>query len=571
MLAGSADVWFTFTAPASGIAIIETGAGTLADGAMALYTATACGGTYALVQCDDDTGPGFMPFLTFNNLVPGQVYYVRVWGYGVATGTFTLCIHGPTSMPPGACVYALQLYDNFGDGWGGSFITVTVNGVPYGTYTCDNAYNVFLIGVNIGQVLVIQYTAVGPFEGDNHYTLSFLSSSQIVYNSGTPPPTGVVYSTTITCAPPPAAQEDCIGGTTLCNNQGINNNTNNTGSVADLNASNFGCLLASEVQGTWYNFVISSGGTLGMAIAPVGAVDYDWAIWGPFPPGSTANAICPPLGQPIRCSFASGLDSFFATGSYVTGMANALYAAPQFAPPLPAYSDPAGTGDGWTPGINVTTGQVYLMYISNFSNNGQSFSMSWQLGSGASLDCTVLPIELMSFEADPAGQDVLLRWSTATEQGTSHFTVERSDDGSAFTAIGSLDAAGNSASSIDYHLIDRAPVNGLNYYRLKGTDLDGAHTYSSVEVVDMTSMDPLSGPFPNPVEGEAWWLLPSGKYARSVDVIDALGRVQLHVPSAELSNGVVHLSTADIPAGSYAVVAYCEDGSPLARARFIKR
>ncbi len=469
--------------------------------------------------------------------------------------------------------YELQLFDSFGDGWGGSFITVTVNGVPYGTYTCNNAYNVYLIGVNIGQVLVVQYTIVGAFEGDNLYTLSYLSTNQTVFNSGTPPTSGVVYSTTVTCAPPPPAQEDCIGGITLCNNQGINNNTNNTGSVADLNASNYGCLLAAEQQGTWYNFVIATGGTLGMSITPVGAIDYDWAIWGPFPPGSTANAICPPIGQPVRCSFASGLDSFTATGSYVTGMAtpNPLWATPQFGPPLPSYSDPAGTGDGWTPGINVTAGQVYLMYISNFSNTGQAFNLSWQLGSGASLDCTVLPIELLSFEAKAAGDNVLVRWSTATEQGTSHFTVERSADGLGFTPIGTLNAAGNSTSTIDYHLIDRSPLWGLNYYRLQGSDLDGSHSYSQVKVVSVGSDGTIGGPFPDPVENDAWWLLPTGMDVRTVDVIDALGRVGLHVPLAEFSNGLVHLRADAIPAGTYVLAAFSEDGTALARVRFIKR
>jgi hypothetical protein len=207
MIAGTADVWFTFVAPPSGIAIIETGAGTLADGAMALYTATSCSGTYNLVQCDDDTGPGLMPFLSFSNLIPGQTYYLRVWGYGTNTGSFTLCIHGPTSMPSGNCVYMLQVFDAFGDGGGGSTVTVSLNGVPVGTYTCNTVYDVFLIGVNIGQVLVVSYAVNGgPFQDENLYTLSFLSTSQVVFNSGSPPVAGAnVYNATITCNPPHVA------------------------------------------------------------------------------------------------------------------------------------------------------------------------------------------------------------------------------------------------------------------------------------------------------------------------------------------------------------------------------
>ena len=573
LVAGSADVWFSFVAPPTGIAIIETGAGTLTDGAMALYTATACGGTYNLVQCDDDNGPGLMPFLTFNNLTPGQTYYLRVWGFGAATGSFTLCIHGPTALPAGNCVYMLELFDGFGDGWGGSTVTVSLNGTPVGTYTCNTLYNVFLIGVNIGQVLVVSYAVNGgPFQGENLYTLSFLSTSQVVFNSGSPPAAGAnVYNTTITCNPPPAAPEDCVGGATLCNGQGINNNTNSTGSVADLDPSNYGCLLAAEQQGTWYNFVVSSGGTLGMSIDPSGADDYDWAIWGPFPPGSTTAGICPPLGSPIRCSFASGLESLLATGDYTTGMGvnNLAWASPQYAPVLPIWSDPAGGGDGWTPGINVVAGQVYLLYISNFSLSGQAFNLSWQLGSGASLDCTVLPVELLTFGADDLGMSVAVHWSTASEHDASHYDVQRSADGLLFDHLGRVEATGNSATTSDYAFRDSAPLPGVNYYRLAQSDIDGHLAFSGIAAVDRTGY-PLAGPFPNPVGDMAWWALPEGHLATDVAVFDALGHTLLRVPLGLDDLTLVAIPTGQLPRGAYSVAALGQDGSTIARSTFVK-
>ncbi len=524
LVAGSADIWFSFIAPPTGIAIIETGAGTMTDGAMALYTATSCSGTYNLVQCNDDGGPGLMPFLSFSNLIPGQQYFIRFWGYGTGTGTFSICVHGPTTVPATNCSYLLELFDSFGDGWGGSFVSVFINGSPAGTFTCNSAYDAFLIGVNIGQVLVIQYTAVGPFEGDNLYTLSFLSSGQVVYNSGTPPTTGIVYSTTITCDPPPATPEDCVGGATLCNSLGINNNTNSTGSVADLNPGNYGCLLAAEQQGTWYNFAISSGGTLGMTIDPSGNDDYDWAIWGPYPPGSTTASMCPPLGTPIRCSFASGFDSFFTTGSYNTGTGtpNAAWANPQFAPPLPAYADPVG-GDGWTPGINVTVGQVYIMYISNFSLSGQSFALNWQLGAGASLDCTVLPMELVHLSAHWDGAKALVSWITASEQNTDHFTVERSADGLLFEEIGILPAQGNSQQTVSYQLIDPDPSAGVSYYRLIQADMDGAITVSHVVELKQGVTGLTTLPFPNPARDEFWVPLSAGHSIDRIVLFDMQG------------------------------------------------
>jgi hypothetical protein len=562
LVAGSADVWFSFVAPPSGIAIIEAGAGTMTDGAMALYTATPnCSGTYNLVQCNDDGGPGFMPLLSFNNLTPGQTYFIRFWGYGTATGSFTLCVHGPTTVPATNCSYLLEVFDSFGDGWGGSYVSVFINGSPAGVYSCNNAYNAFLIGVNIGQVLVLQYTAVGPFEFDNLFTLSFQSTGQSVYNSGTPPSTGIVYTTTVTCNPPPATPEDCVGGATLCNSLGINNNTNSTGSVADLNPSNYGCLLAAEQQGTWYNFSISSGGTLGMTIDPSGNDDYDWAIWGPYPPGSTTTSICPPLGTPVRCSFASGLDSFIATGSYNTGTGTptAAWASPQFAPPLPALSDPVG-GDGWTPGLNVSIGQVYILYISNYSLSGQSFALNWQLGAGASLDCTVLPMELIHLEASWEGEKVLVSWITATEQNTDYFIVERSTDGRLFEAVGALPAQGNSQQTISYQLVDPDPSAGTSYYRLIQTDLDGTISVSHVVELRNTSAGRSELPFPNPAQDELWVPLTAGHSIDRIALYDLQGH-ELRSTVVLRSDRIKRVDLRDLPDGPYMVVTLASDGT----------
>jgi hypothetical protein len=564
---GSGDVWFQFIAPPSGIAIIETGAGTLTDAAMALYTATPnCTGTFTLVDCDDDTGPGLMPFLSFTNLVPGQAYYIRLWGFGTSTGTFTICVHGPTAPPPSDCVYLLELFDSFGDGWGGSFITISVNGVPQGNYTLNTAFDAFLFGVDVGDVLVVQYTAVGPFEGDNLYNLSLLPSNQIVYNSGSPPTTGVAYTTTVTCVTPLAPPEDCVGGITICNSLGINNNTSFTGNVADLTAANYGCLLAAEQQGTWYNFSIASGGTLGFTIDPSGNDDYDWAIWGPFAPGSTTSTVCPPAAGPIRCSFASGASSFLATGGYNTGMGinNIAWANPQFAAPTPGISDPVG-GDGWTPGINVTTGQVYLMYISNFSLSGQSFTLGWQLGAGASLDCTVLPVELVALEAVAAGPVNRITWATATEQGTAHFTVQRSVDGRAYDDLGRLPAQGNSGEMQHYAFQDDSPPEGVAYYRLVMVDSDGSAAVSPARTVIRTGGSAAEqGPFPNPLSGMITWAIPRSDRPTFLNVFDSLGRQVLGtlVPA---NASVARFAADTLPAGTYLLVLTSEQGAVLQR------
>ncbi|MFZ1686874.1 MAG: hypothetical protein WAU70_05620 [Flavobacteriales bacterium] len=98
-------------------------------------------------------------------------------------------------------------------------------------------------------------------------------------------------------------------------------------------------------------------------------------------------------------------------------------------------------------------------------------------------DVTALPIELIDFRATCENDAVVLRWSTATETNNDHFTIERSGDGRAWEAIGSVAGAGNSQQTIQYSFTDPEIQSDTRYYRLMQTDFDGAHSFSTVEAL----------------------------------------------------------------------------------------
>lgn len=84
-----------------------------------------------------------------------------------------------------------------------------------------------------------------------------------------------------------------------------------------------------------------------------------------------------------------------------------------------------------------------------------------------------LPVELLSFNASCSEQDVNLAWSSASEYNSSHYVIERSRDGQSWKNIGSVQAAGNSTSVLNYSLNDANVQNELVYYRLVQFDKDG--------------------------------------------------------------------------------------------------
>ncbi len=261
------DVWYSFVAPANGALTIRMTAGSLTNGAMAVYSAPSCGGTMSLIECDDADGPGNMPFLTFsgNDLVPGDTYYLRVWGNLNAQGTFNLCLQ--TAPATGDCFYILRLFDLVGNGWGGSTLGISLGGGPVVNHTLTTGdQEVVYIPFTSGQLLTATYTAAGGFQNEISYFVQL--GDGVVFADGPTPATGLVQAYFTTCIPPSPPPSDCAGGITVCGDQALNANPNNTGVKADLDINNRGCLLNDERQGYWYHFSIAASGTLAFTIAP---------------------------------------------------------------------------------------------------------------------------------------------------------------------------------------------------------------------------------------------------------------------------------------------------------------
>jgi len=243
------------------------------------------------------------------------------------------------------------------------------------------------------------------------------------------------------------------------------------------------------------------------------------------------------------------------------------YNNPRFANPYTAYSENA-TGDGWVPGLIVTEGQVYLLYIDNFSQSGLAFNLDWTLMNGASLDCTVLPMEFGALHATPNDRVVELDWSTYSESGTDRFIVERSVDGSSFLQLDAVAAQGESHTRTDYRFVDGSPVQGINFYRLSMLDLDGASRNSNVVTANIGSVKPVLTP--NPVGEEAVLYLGSEFFENVVlRITDASGRL---VQESELPSGSQHLlDLQGLGQGAYIISLHGADGCPKGYTRFIKQ
>lgn len=111
------------------------------------------------------------------------------------------------------------------------------------------------------------------------------------------------------------------------------------------------------------------------------------------------------------------------------------------------------------------------------------------------------PVELISFEAEPVRDEVLLKWETATETNNMGFTVERRDNTkSAWSEVSFVKGQGTNSAITKYSLRDKNLKPGNYEYRIRQTDLNGDVSFSDAVKVEVGLPDEyaLYQNYPNP-------------------------------------------------------------------------
>ena len=199
---------------------------------------------------------------------------------------------------------------------------------------------------------------------------------------------------------------------------------------------------------------------------------------------------------------------------------------------------------------NATANTVTLGRIDAFSR--------WTLaGSG------LLPVELVSFEAQADGLDVILSWQTASETNNAGFEVQVKD-AEDWAVLGFIEGHGTTLEPQSYTYRAEALLAGRHTFRLKQIDYDGAFEFSpQVEVaLELPTAFLLTPPYPNPFNPQAQFsLMVKRQQQVVVAVYDALGRqVRLlydGTMGSEQAQAMV-FEADDLPSGLYLIRAIGE-------------
>jgi hypothetical protein len=340
------------------------------------------------------------------------------------------------------------------------------------------------------------------------------------------------------------ANQDCNTATPICGTNAFSGNSSG-GGIQELTASNQGCL-STEHESSWYTFTALTSGSISMTIAPATSDDYDFALWGP-------NPSCSPTSAPIRCSYAAGSDP---SGSYNTGLGNG------------AVDNSEGvSGDNWVAPLNVVAGEVYVLLIDNFTASSNPFNLSW--GGTASLDCTILPVNLLKFIAESKKNHNLLKWKTASEVNNDYYIIEKSFDGINYKQIGKVNANGNSSNVTEYDFKDKDINYDIVYYKLTQVDYNGE--FENLGVVYISKEVDEISVFPNPASKELNFKFKNiDNQQYTIEYVDVTGRIVKEIIVKNNTNEVKSNVFSTLNNGFYLIKIIDSNGNIIKTSSIVK-
>jgi ELWxxDGT repeat protein len=181
-----------------------------------------------------------------------------------------------------------------------------------------------------------------------------------------------------------------------------------------------------------------------------------------------------------------------------------------------------------------------------------------------------LPTELSSFSVHRQGANAHIAWETITETNSSHFSIERSTNGSHFEAIGTELAAGQSNNLLKYNFTDYKivfPPAGKLYYRLVSHDKDGSKAFSKVVALSGNPVAWNARLLSNTPGSEVTLQLEGLKTKASIRITDMLGKV-LHTHEYDARQWQINLPVQTLVKGMYFVTV--THNSEVKTLRFIR-
>ena len=167
-----------------------------------------------------------------------------------------------------------------------------------------------------------------------------------------------------------------------------------------------------------------------------------------------------------------------------------------------------------------------------------------------------LPITLTEFRGSSQENNIILNWTTATENNNKGFEIQRSQDGTNWTTLGFVNGGGNSNQERKYTYTDNNLLPNLYHYRLKQVDQDGKFEYSRIVTIKLQGKKvfELGQNWPNPFRGKTFVSFNLAEKRRvTLTLFDTRGKLikTLLNETMEAGSHVIDLNLQTLPGGVY--------------------
>jgi hypothetical protein len=186
----------------------------------------------------------------------------------------------------------------------------------------------------------------------------------------------------------------------------------------------------------------------------------------------------------------------------------------------------------WTQHINGETGNDVNRFIGyNYTFTGAVKNPRVNVNAIITQNCSLLPVELTSFNATCSIDDMIISWTTASELRNDYFLLEKSLDGYTYEMVNKIDSKGTGTSSSEqnYSYMDEMATSDY-YYRLTQVDFDGKKEIFGPISIDCDDESSLFHVFPNPSQGGVFEILIQEKNKKGLcdlNIIDIKGSLIL--------------------------------------------
>lgn len=200
----------------------------------------------------------------------------------------------------------------------------------------------------------------------------------------------------------------------------------------------------------------------------------------------------------------------------------------------------------------------YAFYHKPLSN--LDFNVTNTMSSDMTACASILPVELVSFEAEPQGNWVRLGWRVAMEKDLTRYIIQRTNDRNEFVTIGELVPSTTNSDGAEYHFNDEDPLAGVNYYRLLEESESGErHTIGYTNAMMSQVVEELSV-FPNPsVSRNLQLRLPQTDRPTPIELSNELGQLVWQAVVGGAVESTLRLPE-ELAAGTYTLRLLSPDG-----------